>query len=1549
MTNGKQSKEVFGGDMKRNKTNFFAVFVGALVASVVMATPALAATGHGFTASFGSEGSAAGQIEEPAGVAVNDKTHDVYVVDRGNNRIDEFESDGTFIRAWGWSVVEGPGKKAELQTCTILTGCGPGVAGTEPGQLDAPEAIAVDNSASASDPSKEDVYVTNTADNVIEKFSATGMYLGQVTTGQFGAAFRGLDGVAVDPEGKLWVYQASGEFDDYSDAGSNALLGHCVQEGTSPGFAVDAGDNLYVNRGFHRIEKLNHVCEVEEVYPGENATAVAVDSDASSPEFGDLYINAGTVVEVFDAATGAPVEAFGGARHPISGPGVAVDPVTGAVYVANTATAAVEVATLGEAPKEAPKTEPASGETSSEATFHGELNPHGATGTLEYQFDYNTGASCGGRQSTPVPAIEVSEAKQAVVEARATGLQPNAEYTYCLVAFNTFGEARGDEVPFKTLSAKPEVAAGSEIATNGSSTAMTLEAQVNPNNQPTKFSFEYSTQGRTGAGEKLAGSIKTVNGEGELEGFGEQTATVPELEGLSPGTLYFYRVVATNATGATVGPVEVFTTVPAPITDAPNPIAARTATFTGHFTLVATATQYSFRYEPGTECARTETPFTTTSSEAGTGPGTASATTPVTELAPNARYTVCLVTSNAYGSAQGPPVTFTTSASAPAVADQYATEVGALTATLNAEIDPGGVATSYSFEYGETSSYGAKIPLSGAALGPVTYGNALEPTSGNVTLSDVTPVAGPFSVGELIGGQGIVPGTQITAVAAESGGHQRLTLSRAFTQSGDTDVALFAVAPATQQLQGLQPDTIYHYRVVATNDVGGKLETVDGPDQTFTTTASVASSALPDNRAYEAVSLSDGGDGEVQPPQSDHQKNESREIATSAPLRASASGDAVDYAAGAPEVGGSGSTGYGYGNVFLASRGADGWSSSDIMPPLENEEVYRGFSDDLSLAVLFDGETPLTADAAPAPCDVLYTRGTDDGAYHAMFTAGDLQGTCEDGGEARLAGISADDSSVIFESPLALSSAATRGDPELIEETDNLYDSVAGHVYLVNVLPDGIPELNATYGGKVDIREEGFEPTSVDHDYADVISSDGSRVVWTDRNTGDLYVRENPASPDASTVLVATTALYRGASSDGSTILYTKGGDLYEFDLETDTTRDLAPAGAVLGVLGNSEDGSYVYFVAEKVLASNQSAHGERASEGQPNLYVSDAGETSFIATLSREDNTMIENETAANGNNFGDWRFSLMHRTAEVTPDGRSVVFSSRRSITGYDNEGGCRNADSELTGCPELFVYDAESRRLSCASCNPTGAPPEAARHADVSDAIGVGGAFLPVPTKGSTGAYQVRWISSDGDRVFFDTAEALVPKDTNGVQDVYEWERSGSGTCREPTACIYLISSDLSREEAYLLDASASGGDVFFTTRARLVPQDRDEKIDLYDAHECTSASPCLQTASLACAGAGCQGAPPAAPAYATPPSVTFGGIGNFTPVSPGKAKPRTAAQLRAEKLAHALKLCRGKHNKRKRSACERQARKRYGAATPSARKTTAAGRLSQKGRQ
>ena len=78
-----------------------------------------------------------------------------------------------------------------------------------------------------------------------------------------------------------------------------------------------------------------------------------------------------------------------------------------------------------------------------------------------------------------------------------------------------------------------------------------------------------------------------------------------------------------------------------------------------------------------------------------------------------------------------------------------------------------------------------------------------------------------------------------------------------------------------------------------------------------------------------------------------------------------------------------------------------------------------------------------------------------------------------------------------------------------------------------------------------------------------------------------------------------------------------------------------------------------------------------------------------------------------------------------------------------------------------------------------------------------------------------YQSRVLSDQG-RVFFDSADALVPQDTNGREDVYEYEPQGVGSCARAGGCVSLISSGTSSEESVFLDASETGNDVFFLTR-------------------------------------------------------------------------------------------------------------------------------------
>ena len=169
----------------------FATILGALAFA---SAPALAAGGHVFKESF--KGTPGHELSDPTGVAVNNATGNVYVVDKGNNRVEEFDPTGkTVIAEFGTS-----------------------------GELSEPEAIAIDNSGetAAEDPSVGDVYVTD--HNVVNKFSSTGKYEGQITAGEGGAPLEEMDGVAVDPKGQLWVYQKNAQIDAFSDAQPNAFL-----------------------------------------------------------------------------------------------------------------------------------------------------------------------------------------------------------------------------------------------------------------------------------------------------------------------------------------------------------------------------------------------------------------------------------------------------------------------------------------------------------------------------------------------------------------------------------------------------------------------------------------------------------------------------------------------------------------------------------------------------------------------------------------------------------------------------------------------------------------------------------------------------------------------------------------------------------------------------------------------------------------------------------------------------------------------------------------------------------------------------------------------------------------------------------------------------------------------------------------------------------------------------------------------------------------------------------------------------------------------------
>jgi sugar lactone lactonase YvrE len=592
--------------------------------------PALAGTGYRYSHSFGEFGSGEGQFSEPNAVAVNDFTEEVYVVDRGNNRVERFGTDGKYLGQFNGS--EAPS-----------------------GEFVSPGGIAVDNSCQLQhksgsecesfDPSNGDVYVVDTEHKVIDKFTPTGTYIDQLAETSSGEPFGELlGGVAVDANGSAWVYQSgTGEIDHYSDALANAFVSK-VTSGEPPGFggfSVDSHDDLYVKTGRERIAKLTSGAEplIQEL---DSNTARGVAVDLSSNE---VLVDNGEELAAF-SESGSPIARFqrGGERN---GGALGIDSASGMLYVAEPFANEIDIFSPHPTPPP-PNTDPVSAVTPTSATLNGDLNPEGVTGGVGFYFSYNVGSSCFGPGSHTTPSGNAAGASDVPESVSVTGLQPNAPYAYCFFATNEFGATSGLIATFATPPAKPSV--DREAASGVTLTDATLEAEINPNNQETTYQFEYGPT--TSYGHTAPASPQSIG----LE-YGDKSGSAEIGGGLTSAETYHYRVVAVNATGMTEGPDQTFTTLPFPPTVTLGEATAGTDAATVSFATNARGgdTQYAVRY--GTSTAYTAQ----VRGDAGRSRIAVPITVTLPELAPGTIYHYSVNVQNAGGEEATSDQTFTTS------------------------------------------------------------------------------------------------------------------------------------------------------------------------------------------------------------------------------------------------------------------------------------------------------------------------------------------------------------------------------------------------------------------------------------------------------------------------------------------------------------------------------------------------------------------------------------------------------------------------------------------------------------------------------------------------------------------------------------------------------------------------------------------------------------------------------------------------------------------------------------------------------------------------
>jgi DNA-binding beta-propeller fold protein YncE len=1400
---------------------FSILFVGVLNADTAGATAT-------YSGSFGSSGSGSGQFDAPLGIAVNATSGDIYVVDRALNRVSQFDSSGTFIRMWGRNV----NQDTAGDICTAASGdtCQTGIAGSFSGQFNSPQGIAVDDTTGA-------VYVQDSGSNRIQKFTANGTF---ITTW----------GKAVDQQnaGNFCTAASGHTCQAGLSSGSPAIINppnpevpavpseNGVFRGWSTGFisnnltgiTVDDQGFVYVTDPsaipFPRVQKFDPTG----VYLGKVAPASETGNgtlaEASSPlvtENGDLYVMSGsqqfadTVIHQFAAVDFSNPErlarrVFGFEAGLTS---MTIDPSTGFIV----ALAKDCRAKPGQIGAHVVMYNPSSGQEV-DCTF--QVSP--------------SVASAGGTAAAAGHKLYVTDA------------------TAHKVHIFTLPSPEPPDVGAQRVS---------EITTNGAR----VDAQIAGNLAETTFHVEYGPQ---------PCSSNPCQSTSESESIGASFAMAPgdlPLSGLTPDTGYFYRVVATNASGTDAGTDRHFSTFAEPTFDpscANNLARQQTgAAFLldcRAYELVSAENQGG--YNVVSDLVPGQSPLggypgapgkAMYSVHSGGIPGTGNPTNRgpdpylATRDADNQRWNTRYVGIPADVPSDLP--FSSTLLGADAVLDQFAFSgpdicdpcfpdgsQGIPVRNQEGELEQGMVG---SMPVANPVSAGqVNVPYSadgshlvfGSEQQFETLGN---PDNGNVTIYDRDLESGVTQVVSTdTTGTALTNGADVAELDISSDGSRILIGELVSTDPAGNDhwhlymhvgtaaqaIDLTPGAPSGVLFNGMTADGTKVY--FSTDDplVG------DGDTSMDVFRSDVGSASATISRV--STGISGTGDTDSCNPAANSYNSKDWNAIPGGPTDCStvaigggglASEDGSIFLLSPELLAGPSDGVAGAPNLFVAAPG----SGPEFVTTLESsasQPLKAGAHAFQKSFGTFTNPEGVAIDHVTGSTYVLDTGKTEfsPGSVVKKYTAaGNLDTTFGTGGEI-------DGSNTptgpFLESGEGSSFGSPFGAPMSIA-----FDNRPGHRALfVPDLLNGVIDKFDVDGNYISQFAAGF-PVSVA-----VNQANGN--VYTTSLFGSAEVFDEAGAP------VAPFSFPVGAFFSFTAIAVDSSGNSYVVDGAN--TRKFTPAGVPAGTLHNQPSfGAAIDPADDHVYVSAGNSVFEFDATGtQVGLPFGEGKLAKSIGLAVDGGRVVASNGGGGNVVSFGpattpaergydsplvidSVKLADERRTYEfeVTPGGAAAVFTSTLPITGFDN------GDQY-----EVFRYDSAAHDIDCVSCNPTGQEP-------VTDSR--------LATNG-------RSMADDG-RVFFTTGEPLVLRDSNGKLDAYEWDDEE----------VELVSSGTSFFNSGLLSVTGDGTDAFFFTRQILAGNDGNGNLmKLYDARAgggfFVIPPPPQCAASDECHGAGSQ--PPAA---------------------------------------------------------------------------------------